>query len=59
MVPDTDETVATGAAVQAAAVATGDAIDTFAERWELGRGEVVVPGRDATSVRSRYAESSR
>jgi xylulokinase len=54
LVPDTDETVATGAAVQAAVVA-GDA--TFAEvatAWNLGAGEVIEPQVDASVVRDRY-----
>ena len=55
VVPDTDETVATGAAVQAAAIACGDALDAVANRWSLGRGTVVEPRHDASSVRIRYA----
>jgi xylulokinase len=55
IVPDTDETVATGAAVQAAAIACGAEPDTIAERWSLGRGRVVEPRHDASSVRIRYA----
>ena len=55
VVPDTDETVATGAAVQAAAVASGEPLDAVAERWSLGRGTVVDPRHDASAVRIRYA----
>jgi xylulokinase len=55
VVPDTDETVATGAAVQAAAIACGDALDAVGERWSLGNGAVVEPRHDASSVRIRYA----
>jgi xylulokinase len=55
VVPDTDETVATGAAVQAAAVACGDALDAVAGRWSLGLGTIVAPRHDASSVRIRYA----
>jgi xylulokinase len=58
VVPDSDETVATGAAVQAAAVATGEALDVIAERWELGSGTVVEPRRDAGQVRIRYRAAS-
>ena len=54
-VPDTDETVATGAAVQAAAIASGEQLDAVAERWWLGRGTVVEPRNDASAVRVRYA----
>ncbi len=54
-VPDSDETVATGAAVQAAAVACGDQLDAVADRWSLGRGTIVEPRHDASAVRIRYA----
>jgi xylulokinase len=53
-VPDTDETVATGAALQAAVVVTGDGFGEIAERWGLGTGQVVAPGSDATWIRGRY-----
>lgn len=55
VVPHTDETVATGAAAQAAAVVTGDEISDVAERWRLGEGTAVDPGRDASGRRGRYA----
>ena len=55
VVPDTGETVATGAAVQAAAVACGEALEAVAGRWSLGGGMVVEPRHDASSVRIRYA----
>jgi xylulokinase len=55
VVPDTDETVATGAAVQAAAVVGGDRLEHVAERWSLGRGTVIEPRHDAAAVRIRYA----
>ncbi|MEM8746281.1 MAG: xylulokinase [Actinomycetota bacterium] len=53
-----DEAVATGAAVQAAAVAGGEDVDDVIRRWGLGAGESVRPivGVDAADVRSRYAE---
>ena len=54
VVPDTDETVATGAAVQAAVVAGGGAFDDIATAWGLGAGTVIEPGRDATWRRERY-----
>ena len=54
LVPDTDETVATGAAVQAAVVAGGDTFDDVATGWGLGAGAVVQPGCDATWRRDRY-----
>jgi xylulokinase len=43
-VPDTDETVATGAAVQAAAIASGDPLDAITTRWHLGAGVEISPG---------------
>jgi xylulokinase len=55
IVPDTDETVATGAAAQAAAVVTGTAIDDIARRWALGAGRTTAPGRGGGTVRDRYA----
>jgi len=54
-VPDTDETVAAGAAVQAAAVATGEPLETITERWRLGAGTVIEPATDAGAIRARYA----
>jgi xylulokinase len=55
VVPETDETVAAGAAVQAAAIASGDPIETVIDRWALGRGTTVEPRHDAADVRIRYA----
>jgi xylulokinase len=54
VVPDADETVAAGAAVQAAMV-SGRRRDEIADRWMLGTGETIEPGRDATARRSTYA----
>lgn len=54
VVPDTDETVATGAAVQAAVVAGAGTFDEVADRWRLGAGITVDPGRDATGRRAAY-----
>lgn len=54
VVPDTDETVATGAAVQAAVVAGTGGFDEVAEWWQLGVGTTVEPARDATARRSAY-----
>ena len=56
VVPDTDETVATGAAVQAAVVGGAGTFDDIAVRWRLGAGVTVEPGRDATARRTAYAE---
>jgi xylulokinase len=57
MVPDADELVACGAAVQAAAVLLGASFDDIATAWQLGAGTVVEPDGtvDADSVRATYA----
>ncbi len=54
IVPDTDETVATGAAVQAAVIATGGEFDAVTTRWALGNGTTIEPVTNAESVRARY-----
>ena len=54
VVPDADETVATGAAAQAAAIVGGDPPAIVARRWDLGSGTEIVPARDASDVRERY-----
>lgn len=54
IVPDTDETVATGAALQAAVV-VGDAdLVEVGDRWQLGRGDAIRPHHDAAAARTRY-----
>ncbi len=58
LVPRGEEQVATGACVQAAAVATGAEPADVADRWSLGDGEVVEPGPGAAAaaeVRAAYA----
>ena len=55
---ETDETVATGAAVQAAAVASGAALESICRHWALGSGTEVAPSRDAADVRIRYAAAA-
>ncbi len=57
-VPDDDETVALGAAVQAAAIAAGRHPAEVAADWPLGRGVVVEPpsGANGQEARARYAE---
>ena len=57
-VPDDDETVALGAAVQAAAMATGRHPGEVAADWPLGRGVVVEPpsGANGHETRAHYAE---
>jgi xylulokinase len=54
---DADEAVATGACVQAAAVALGISHDEVAERWGLGVSTPLVESAgDPGGVRARYAE---
>ena len=54
-VPRTDEHVAVGAAVQAAAVATGETPDAVTARWGHGQGDVVPvpPAREGALERIR------
>lgn len=60
VVPDADETVAAGAAVQAAAVASGSPICDVASAWVCGSGEATVPRSGADGdVRERYAAARR
>ena len=54
---DADEAVATGACVQAAAIALDVAHSAVAERWSLGIGTALgEPVGDTAGVRARYAE---
>ena len=55
VVPVTDETVATGAALQAAVVYQGGTFRAVAERWHLGEGERIEPRHDTTGTRTRYS----
>ena len=61
VVPDADELVALGAAVQAAAVLTGGSFADLATAWGLGRGTVIEPDPtvDAAAIRAAYAEVAR
>ena len=57
LVPRGDQQVATGACVQAAAVATGVEAADIADRWRLGEGDEVEPGPGASAaadVRAAY-----
>jgi xylulokinase len=61
VVPHSDETVAAGAAVQAAAVAAEGNLDEIAQRWQLGAGDTVEPGERSAAdalVRMRFAEAA-
>jgi xylulokinase len=54
-IPDSDETVAAGAAVQAAVITTQQTFVAVAARWGLGAGVDATPASDAAAVRVRYA----
>jgi xylulokinase len=53
-IPDLEEAVATGAAVQAAVVAGAGTFAEVAVRWNLGTGQQVEPEHDGTTTRARY-----
>jgi xylulokinase len=56
IVPEDDETVAAGAAVQAASTIDGEHPSDVARRWGCGTGSITEPsGTDGAEVRSRYA----
>ena len=57
-VPHTDETVAAGAAVQAASM-LGEPLADLQQRWSLGESSLVSnnPAVDVASIRGRYAEA--
>ena len=58
LVPHSQEQVATGACVQAAAAAAGADPSDVAARWGLGEGDIVEPGPGSTAtadVRGAYA----
>ena len=60
LVPADDETVATGGAVQAAAIASGQSVASFKAAWNLGAGTLVdTAATDGQAVRDRYAEAAR
>ena len=61
VVPDDDETVALGAAVQAAAAASGRHPADVSADWPLGEGTLVdpPPGIDGGGIRARYTEQRR
>jgi xylulokinase len=60
VVPSAEEAVAAGAALQAAAVATGTPTGDLAEQWGLGAGEVIEPdpNGDGPAIRRAYADHS-
>ena len=59
-VPDAEELVALGAAVQAAAVLTGEPFDVITAAWDLGAGTTTAPDPsvDARAIRDAYAEAA-
>jgi len=61
VLPKGDEIVATGAAVQAAAVADGGSLSEVQARWGLGSGAQIDPRRDvdAAQVRAQYTEHAK
>ncbi|MEZ5139504.1 MAG: xylulokinase [Acidimicrobiales bacterium] len=60
VVPDADELVARGAALQAAAVLTGRPFAAIADDWRLQVGTVVEPdpGVDRAAIRAAYADAA-
>ena len=59
VVPDADETVATGAAVQAAAISSSEPIASVAAAWGCGSGTTTQPRLGADGdVRQRYAAAT-
>jgi xylulokinase len=58
IVPAADETVAAGAAAQAAAIHEGSTPDDVARRWGLGAGITVEPKHAVGDLRDRYAAAS-
>ncbi len=58
IVPDHDETVALGAAVQAAAISGEQSLIETAAAWKLGEGRWIEPPQrsEGAKVRQRYAE---
>ncbi len=58
VVPDTDETVAAGAAVQAAVAHSGGSLAEVTRRWTLGGGTTIQPISDGRGIRSRYDVAS-
>jgi xylulokinase len=61
LVPASDELVACGAAIQAAAVLHGCGFDDVRDEWDLGSGEVVDPDPavDGAAIRDAYASAAR
>jgi xylulokinase len=60
VVPDADELVARGAAVQAAAVLSGTTVHEVAAAWNTGQGQTVEPNTstDRSAIRAAYATAA-
>jgi xylulokinase len=60
IVPSEPELVASGAAVQAAALFHGCHVDTLAEAWNLGTGAVVEPDDsvDRAAIRGAFSQAT-
>jgi xylulokinase len=60
LVPDADELVALGAAVQSAVALTGSTFDAVVDAWNLRAGRAIEPDPtvDAAAIRERYAEAA-
>ena len=58
--PETDETVATGAAVQAAVCANDATFDEIPSIWSLKRTQVTAPRADSVSdgIREQYRSAA-
>jgi len=58
--PASDETVAAGAAAQAASLLDGQSLADVQSRWELGASESVEPaaGIDVAAIRGRYRDAT-
>lgn len=57
VIPEADETVATGAAVQAAMLAKDHTLNELISTWGLGRGPTVEPADDCRGLRDAYNAS--
>lgn len=59
-IPHSDETVATGAAAQAASMLDGHDLDAVQARWRLGTSDMVEPRSevDVAAIRGRYGEAT-
>lgn len=59
-VPLSDETVAVGAAIQAAAMVTSENLDALAKQWRVDAANMTEPGDDANGgeIRERYRNAA-